>query len=209
MTQRDKTENLKQNNFDLKNYVNNYFHQDVPLVFGDGPASAKIVLVGEAPGKNEVEKGKPFVGQAGKNLEEFMEILELRRDDIYITNVVKFRPYKINEKTNRTSNRPPTREEIKICQPFLKKELELLQPKLIVSLGNVPLKCLTMDESAAIGEYHGKPVDISFTENPTVLFPLYHPASIIYRAELKSVYIEDLHKLKEFMASQCINCMTY
>ncbi|MCQ1531835.1 uracil-DNA glycosylase [Lutispora saccharofermentans] len=200
LAQKDITEDLKQNNLDLKEYVDNYFERDIPLVFGDGPAGAKIVLAGEAPGRNEVEKGKPFVGQAGKNLEEFMDILELKREDIYITNVVKFRPYRINEKTGRTSNRPPTREEIKICRPFLRKELELLRPKLIVSLGNVPLKCLTMDESATIGEYHGKPIGINFTENPTVLFPLYHPASIIYRAELKSTYIEDLYKLKEFIA---------
>lgn len=200
LKQRDITEDLKQNNLDLKEYVDNYFERDIPLVFGDGPADAKIVLSGEAPGRNEVEKGKPFVGQAGKNLEEFMDILELRREDLYITNVVKFRLYRINEKTGRTSNRPPTREDIKICRPFLRKELELLGPKLIVSLGNVPLKCLTMDESATIGEYHGKPVDINFTENPTVLFPLYHPASIIYRAELKPTYIEDLYKLKEFIA---------
>ena len=128
-----------------------------------------------------------------------MEILELKREEIYITNVVKFRPYRINRKTQRISNRPPTREEIKISEPFLKKELEILDPKLLVSLGNVPLKCLTGCETATIGKYHGKPLDINFTGKTMVLFPLYHPASIIYRAELKLVYLEDLRKLKEYL----------
>lgn len=197
----NKVDLLNKNNKELKALIDDYFKQDIPLVYGDGSAEADIVLIGEAPGRTEVEKGKPFVGQAGKNLEEFMEILQIKRDNIYITNVVKFRPFKINEKTGRTSNRPPTKEEINLCRPFLKKELAIIQPKLLVSLGNVPLKCLTGDESATIGEYHGKPTAISFTDSHMTLFPLYHPASIIYRAELKSVYIEDLHKLKDYMVS--------
>jgi len=195
----DKLFYLQQNNLNLKKFMDEYFKKDVPLVFGDGMPGAKIVLVGEAPGRNEVEIGKPFVGQAGKNLDEFMKILELNREEIYITNVVKFRPYKINKKTQSISNRPPTKEEIKISEPFLKKELEILNPKLVVSLGNVPLKCLTGDESATIGEYHGKPLEINFTGKTMILFPLYHPASIIYKAELKTVYLEDLYKLKEYL----------
>jgi uracil-DNA glycosylase family 4 len=197
----NKVELLDKNNKELKAMADAYFKQDIPLVYGDGSVEAKIALIGEAPGRNEVEKGKPFVGQAGKNLEEFMEILQLKRDDIYITNVVKFRPCKINEKTGRTSNRPPTKEEINLCRPFLKRELAIIEPELLVSLGNVPLKCLTGNESATIGEYHGKPTQINFTGSNITLFPLYHPASIIYRAELKSVYIEDLYKLKEYMES--------
>lgn len=195
----DKLFYLQQNNLNLKKFMDEYFKKDIPLVFGDGMPGAKIVLVGEAPGRNEVEIGKPFVGQAGKNLDEFMKILELNREEIYITNVVKFRPYKINKKTQSISNRPPTKEEIKISEPFLKKELEILNPKLVVSLGNVPLKCLTGDESATIGEYHGKPLEINFTGKTIILFPLYHPASIIYKAELKTVYLEDLYKLKEYL----------
>lgn len=201
MDHTNKVDLLDKNNKELKATVAAYFKQDIPLVYGDGSAEARIVLIGEAPGKTEVEKGKPFVGQAGKNLDEFMEILQLKRDDIYITNVVKFRPYKINEKTGRTSNRPPTKEEINLCRPFLKRELEIIEPELLVSLGNVPLKCLTGNESATIGEYHGKPITLNFSGSDMTLFPLYHPASIIYRAELKSVYVEDLHKLKEYMKS--------
>ncbi len=198
----DKIKAIKNMNSDMNEFFNKYFEEETPLVSGDGHPDSKIVLIGEAPGKSEVEKGKPFVGQAGKNLQEFMEVLGIRRDDIYITNVVKFRPYKINDKTGRISNRPPTKEEINISQPFLVKELEILEPKLIVSLGNVPLKCLSGDESATIGEYHGKPITVNFTKKPIVLFPLYHPASIIYRAELKSVYMEDLHKLKQYICKE-------
>jgi len=198
----NKVDLLDRNNKEIKVSVDAYFKQDVPLVYGDGSVEANIVLVGEAPGRYEIEKGKPFVGQAGKNLDEFMDILQLKREDIYITNVVKFRPYRINDKTGRISNRPPTKEEISLCRPFLRRELGIIEPKLLVSLGNVPLKCLTGDEAATIGEYHGKPITINFTGSNMILFPLYHPASIIYRAELKSVYIEDLHKLKDYMLSQ-------
>lgn len=196
-----KTKALERLNSDMKDFFNQYFEKETPLVYGDGLSDTKIVLIGEAPGKNEVEQGKPFVGQAGKNLQEFMGILGLERKDIYITNVVKFRPYRINDGSGRASNRPPTKEEIKVSKPFVKNEIEILEPNLIVSLGNVPLKCLTDDDSATIGEYHGKPIKINFTEKPIILFPLYHPASIIYRAELKSVYLEDLHKLKKYIMS--------
>lgn len=195
----DKVKALQELNSESKTFFNRYFEKDTPLVYGDGCPDSKIVLIGEAPGKNEVEQGKPFVGQAGKNLQEFMDILCIKREEIYITNIVKFRPYKINNETGRISNRPPTKEEIRISKPFIRREIDVLEPKLVVSLGNVPLKCLIEDDSAAIGEYHGKSILVNFADKPFNLFPLYHPASIIYRAELKSIYIEDLYKLKEYI----------
>ena len=188
----DKANAFKELNSDMKDFFNSYFQKETLLVYGDGQLDSKIVLIGEAPGKNEVEQGKPFVGQAGKNLQEFMKILCIKREEIYITNIVKFRPYKTNDETGRISNRPPTKEEIRISKPFVKREIDILEPKLVVSLGNVPLKCLIQDDSAAIGEYHGKSILVNFAEKPLNLFPLYHPASIIYRAELKSVYIEEI-----------------
>ncbi|AOT70443.1 uracil-DNA glycosylase [Geosporobacter ferrireducens] len=165
------------------------------IVFGEGSIDAQIVLVGEAPGAKEVEQGKPFVGQAGKNLDEFLKVLELERDAIYITNVVKIRPYKVNEKTGRKSNRPPSKEEVEYYKNYLLEEIQVIQPKVVVTLGNVPLKTVLKNAKAAIGEKHGIPVQL---ENYYV-FPLYHPASIIYRQELKKVYREDLEKLKEFL----------
>lgn len=166
-----------------------------PIVFGEGNSNAFIVLVGEAPGAKEIEAERPFVGQAGKNLDEFLEVLELDRKDIYITNVVKIRPYKVNEKTGRKSNRPPNKEEIEQYEKYMLEEINIIQPKVVVTLGNVPLKALLRDSKATIGEKHGTAIQM---ENHYV-FPLYHPASIIYRQELKKIYREDLVKLKEFL----------
>ncbi|QEK10899.1 uracil-DNA glycosylase [Crassaminicella thermophila] len=165
-----------------------------PIVFGEGNPDASIVLVGEAPGAKEIELKRPFVGQAGKNLEEFLEVLELKREDIYITNVVKIRPYKINEKTGRKSNRAPNQEEIKKYEKYLFEEINIIKPKVIVTLGNVPLKSILKDKKATIGSKHGTVIEM----DKFFVFPLYHPASIIYRRELKNIYLEDLYKLKNF-----------
>lgn len=165
------------------------------VVFGEGKSDANIVLVGEAPGEKETKYVRPFVGQAGKNLDEFLEILELKREDIYITNTVKFRPFKINPNTGRLSNRPPTKEEIKLCLPFLLEQLGIIEPKIVATLGNTPLRAIAGDDKISIGETHGSPVKMS----EYYLFPLYHPASIIYNMSLKEVYHDDLLKLKEFI----------
>lgn len=184
-----------------KSKLQEHFKDEVPLVFGDGNLDSKIVLIGEAPGKTEVEQGKPFVGQAGKNLEEFISILGIKREDLYITNIVKFRPVKFNPETGRESNRTPVKEEVKICTDLIKAELSIVAPKLVVSLGNIALRCILKDDKASIGILHGNPLNVSFSQVNFTLFPLYHPASIIYRRELKSTYIEDLHKLKKFITS--------
>ncbi|HHY91355.1 MAG TPA: uracil-DNA glycosylase, partial [Clostridiales bacterium] len=101
-----------------------------PVIFGDGNPDASILLVGEAPGAKEIEQGKPFVGQAGKNLDDFLKILALEREDIYITNVVKFRPYRINEKTGKKVNRPPNKQEIEKHVKYLQEEIKIIQPKI-------------------------------------------------------------------------------
>lgn len=164
------------------------------VVFGEGNVDAHIVLVGEAPGEKETKLVKSFVGQAGKNLDEFLKALEMKREDIFITNTVKFRPFKVNPKTGRLSNRPPDREEIALCLPFLLKQLEIIKPEVVVTLGNTPLKAITGNTRITIGEIHGTPI----SKDEYYVFPLYHPASIIYNAQLKEVYYEDLLKLKNF-----------
>lgn len=181
-----------------------HFNREVPLVFGDGNVNSRIVLVGEAPGRTEIEQRKPFVGQAGKNLEEFISILGIKRENLYITNVVKFRPVRFNPETGRESNRTPAKDEISISTDFIEKELSIVAPKLVVSLGNIALRCILKDDKASIGILHGNPLKVSFSEAYFTLFPLYHPASIIYRRELKSIYIEDLHKLKEYITLNCL-----
>lgn len=178
-----------------------YFNREEPLVFGSGNVDSKIVLVGEAPGRTEVEQGKPFVGQAGKNLEEFISILGIAREELYITNVVKFRPVRFNPDSGRESNRTPNKEEIRISTDFIERELYVIKPGLVASLGNIALRCILKDDKASIGMLHGYPLNVSFSEVHFTLFPLYHPASIIYRRELKSIYIEDLYKLREYIIS--------
>ncbi|MDF2675256.1 MAG: uracil-DNA glycosylase [Clostridiales bacterium] len=178
-----------------KKIVNEELGSDQNIVFGEGNIEAEVVLIGEAPGEKEEETGRSFVGTAGKNLDEFLEIVKLSREDIYITNVVKVRPYKVNPKTARKSNRPPTKKEMGISIGILREQLEFIKPKVVVTLGNVPLKALLGDDNAKIGTYHGKPIDIS----KFVLFPLYHPASIIYNRSLYDTYIEDVNKLKAYL----------
>ncbi|WP_432406115.1 uracil-DNA glycosylase [Wukongibacter sp. M2B1] len=167
------------------------------VVFGEGNLDAKIVLVGEAPGSKEIELKRPFVGQAGKNLDEFLEVVELNREEIYITNVVKIRPYRINEKTGRKVNRPPNKKEIENYSKYLLEELNIIRPKLIVTLGNVPLKTLTDRKEIKVSEVHGNVINIE----DKMIFPLYHPAAVIYNRKLKSVYLEDLIKLREYICS--------
>ncbi len=171
------------------------------IVFGEGNLDARIVLVGEAPGEQESIQGRPFVGQAGKNLNEFLDILQLKRESLYITNAVKFRPYKVNPETGRKSNRPPNREELELSFSWLLKELDLVGPEIVVTLGNVPLRAITGDSRKNIGSVHGRPLEVELpdAQRKYLLFPLYHPASIIYRKALKPTYIEDLKKLKTYM----------
>lgn len=195
-----KRQELDRINEFYRNKLREYFKGDVSLVFGDGDVNSKIVLVGEAPGKTEVEQGKPFVGQAGKNLEEFINVLGIDRKDLYITNVVKFRPYRINPDTGRESNRTPNKEEILICKDFIEQELSAINPRLVVSLGNIALRCILKDDKATIGVLHGNPINVSFAEAEFVLFPLYHPASIIYNRALKDVYLQDMLKLRDYIS---------
>lgn len=172
-----------------------YPNEGKVVVFGEGDPDARIVLVGEAPGEKETKYMRPFAGAAGKNLDEFLEVLHLKREEIYITNTVKFRPFKISPKTGRLSNRPPDRGEIELCLPFLLKQLEVIEPEVVVTLGNTPLRALTGKSDITIGEFHGKPID----GWKYSIFPLYHPASIIYNTGLKEVYHRDLAILKDYL----------
>lgn len=162
---------------------------------GEGCKKPELVLVGEAPGGEEEKQGRPFVGKAGKNLSKFLAALGLERSDIYITNVVKLRPTKINPKTGRASNRPPDRDELESFTPYLHREIELLSPKFVVTLGNFALKAITGDKKAVIGDMHGKVKEMRTYK----LFPLYHPASVIYNRSLKAVYDEDIKMLGTFI----------
>jgi uracil-DNA glycosylase family 4 len=171
-------------------------YPDEELVFGYGNLNSHIMLIGEAPGSKEVELGEPFVGQAGKHLDEFLQILNIKKEDIYITNSVKFRPTKIHDKTGRLSNRTPTIKEIDDFREFIYEEINIIEPKIIVTLGNVPLRSI-FNKGVRIGDVHGKLFNVKIKGKEYKVFPLYHPAAVIYNRQLKEVYISDLEKLKK------------
>lgn len=165
--------------------------EDKPLVLGEGKKEKPVLmLIGEAPGETEVIKQRPFVGKAGKNLDEFLQLAKLSREEIFVSNVVKIRPTERGN-TGRLRNRAPNKEELSLFIPWLLREIEAVQPKALVTLGNVPLKALTNDK-ITIGDCHGQ-----WQESKTgiPLFALYHPASIIYRRALAPVYEQDVLKL--------------
>jgi len=168
---------------------------DFQFVFSDGLMRKGIMLIGEAPGKDEVAQGKPFVGMAGAKLKEFMESLKLERDDILVTNAVKYRPYKINPKSGKKSNRTPTKKEIQLSLYCLEKEIEIIKPKLILTLGNVPLRALKKDFTLNIGQWHGRQTEYKGITH----FPLYHPASVIYNKSLQSVFEQDLEVVRQYI----------
>ena len=173
-----------------------YAPEERIFVFGEGNLDADVLLVGEAPGEEETIQQRPFVGRAGKNLNGFIDTLDIKREEMYVTNVVKFRPVRRNESTGRLSNRPPTRQEIGLCLPYLRREIEVVQPKVVVTLGNTALQALSGNARAAIGQMHGVPIDVVLEpELSAVLFPLYHPASILYNRSLAEVYQADIQSL--------------
>lgn len=166
------------------------------LVFGEGSADARVALVGEAPGEQETLLGRPFVGKAGKNLDEFLALAGLDRSALYVTNTVKFRPTKVSP-AGRIVNRPPTQEEIKLFLPWLQRELDMVSPECVVILGNVPLKAL-LGRKAVIGDLHGQFVEADGRR----LYPMYHPASLIYNPALRETYQADVERFGGWMRGE-------
>ena len=166
------------------------------LVYGEGDVGAPVMMIGEAPGEQESMQGRPFVGKAGKNLDEFLREAGMDRAALYVTNTVKIRPTK-RSAAGRIVNRPPTQEEIRLFLPWLLKEIKLVNPRCVITLGNVPLKALT-ERGSTVGELHGRLMDW----NGRKLFPMYHPASIIYNPGLKDVYRQDIARFASWFRQQ-------
>jgi uracil-DNA glycosylase family 4 len=169
------------------------------FVFGCGSPEPKLLLVGEAPGKEEVKLSRPFSGAAGKYLDEFLSLAGIEREAIYITNAIKYRLSKVNPKTGRLSNRPAAKEEILSSRTYLIKEIETICPSYIVTLGNVPLRAVTGEFSMNIGDRHGEILHNKIGEREFLLFPLYHPASVIYNRSLKQTCEADILKLRDLI----------
>ncbi|CAN5383901.1 uracil-DNA glycosylase [soil metagenome] len=159
------------------------------LVFGDGNPDADLVFIGEAPGKNEDLQGKPFVGAAGKFLNEMLQTIGLKREDVYITNIVKYRP---------PDNRDPLPEEKKAFLPYLQAQLEAIQPKVVATLGRHSMNCFLPD--LQISQIHGEPkrIKIKMKQGDAleiVILPLFHPAAALYNGGMRQTLIDDFARI--------------
>jgi len=150
------------------------------LVMGDGNPGADIIFIGEAPGKKEDELGIPFMGAAGKFLNEMLATIGLERKDIYITNIVKYRP---------PNNRDPNENEKAAFLPYLKQQIAVIKPKLIVTLGRHSMDVLL--PGLKIGQVHGEPTQY----NGQVYLPLYHPAAALYNGGLRQTLLDDFARI--------------
>lgn len=163
-------------------------------VFGVGRLDSDLMIIGEAPGKEEAASGVPFVGKAGKQLDSFLNDSGIDRKKVFVTNSVKYRP--VHRKVSSVSNRTPSAKEIIASLHTLRSEIELIDPFIIATFGNSPLfaiKKLVGESipSGKIGELHGKEIPFEFNGKERVLFPMYHPASVIYNRELKDILYAD------------------
>ena len=181
-------ENLEDLDLPLKEGAKN-------LVFGKGNPDAQIMFVGEAPGRNEDEQGEPFVGAAGKNLDKLLDGVGLSMDDVYIANILKYRP---------PENRNPQPEEIRMHTPWLLKQINTIQPKIVCSLGNYATKFFMalgdvdkMKSMPGITNVHGKVQIIEMEGMKIKLIPLFHPAAIIYNRSIQGLWEEDMKIVKK------------
>ncbi len=155
------------------------------VVFGNGHPDADLMFVGEAPGFHEDQQGVPFVGQAGKLLDRLLDGIGLARADVYVVNTVKCRP---------PGNRDPLPEEKHTCEPWLFKQIALIQPKVIATLGNHATKQLTGRETG-ITRVHGQPQQVTYGSMQVTIYPIYHPAAALYTPAMLKVLEEDFARI--------------
>ena len=187
---RDEVLNLKESPL-YPERVKNKVHP----VIGEGNHFAKIVFIGEAPGKNEAATGRPFCGAAGKVLDELLQSVGIERKSVYITNIVKDRP---------PFNRDPLPEEIAVYGPFLNRQIDIIQPQVIATLGRFSMQYVMnlfnlSHELKPISQLHGKIFDADASYGKIKILPLYHPAVAIYDRHSKETLMEDFKKLQEFL----------
>jgi uracil-DNA glycosylase len=155
------------------------------VVFGAGNPHADLMFVGEAPGFHEDKQGVPFVGQAGKLLDGLLAGVDLRREDVYIANVLKCRP---------PGNRDPQQDEIEACEPHLFRQIELIEPKVIATLGNFATKLLS-GRPLGITRVHGQEQELTIAGRTVLLYPIYHPAAALYTPAMLKVLESDFARL--------------
>jgi DNA polymerase len=165
------------------------------MVFGEGNPDAAIMFIGEAPGEREAKTGRPFVGAAGRLLDELLQSIDLKRGDVYITNIVKDRP---------PDNRDPTPVEIQLYQPFLIRQIEIIQPHVIVTLGRFAMDFVLnqfhlVEQGQKISALHGKLLTTQTSYGQVSVVPLYHPAVALYTRDSKEILRSDFQVLKQFV----------
>lgn len=167
-------------------------------VIGEGSLDAAALLIGEAPGEQEAKQGRPFVGAAGRVLNDLLCLIGVQREEIYITSVIKDRPPK---------NRPPQAQEIKLYAPFLARQIAIIQPPIIAVMGRFALEfsgqALQLPGTGwKISELHGQPIPAQAAYGPVTLLPLYHPAVVLYRPEELATLQQDFRVLGELLQGQ-------
>ena len=159
------------------------------VVFGNGNPNADLMFVGEAPGFHEDKQGFPFVGQAGKLLDQLLEGIGLSRDMVFVANVLKCRP---------PGNRDPMPDEIESCEPHLFRQVELIEPKLVATLGNFATKLLS-GKQLGITRVHGQEQEVTLGGRRVLLYPIYHPAAALYTPKMLAVLQEDFSRIPELI----------
>jgi uracil-DNA glycosylase family 4 len=165
------------------------------VVFGNGNADADLMFVGEAPGFHEDQQGLPFVGRAGKLLDELLAGIGLTRADVFVANVLKSRP---------PGNRDPQPEEIEACKPYLYRQVELIEPKVVCTLGNFATKLLTRS-SRGIRSVRGRPQIHELGGRRVRIYPLYHPAAALRTPAVKAELAEDFSRLPAVLAEPALD----
>ena len=161
------------------------------VVFGAGDPHADLMFVGEAPGFHEDKQGVPFVGQAGKLLDKLLAGIGITRDDVFVANVLKCRP---------PGNRDPQQDEIESCEPHLFRQIELIEPKVIATLGNFATKLLS-GRPLGITRVHGQEQELTIAGRSVLLYPIYHPAAALYTPAMLKVLEADFARLPELLGS--------
>jgi uracil-DNA glycosylase len=159
------------------------------VVFGNGNPNADLMFVGEAPGFHEDKQGFPFVGQAGKLLDKLLAGIGLSRSDVYVGNVIKCRP---------PGNRDPMPDEIEACESHLFKQISLIEPKVVATLGNFATKLLS-GKQLGITRVHGQPQEVTLGGRRLLLYPIYHPAAALYTPAMLKVLEEDFSRIPELI----------
>ena len=167
-------------------------------VIGQGSHHADIMFIGEAPGKNEAETGRPFCGASGRVLDELLESIALDRQDVYVTNILKDRP---------PNNRDPLKAEIDLYAPFLERQIDIIQPKIIATLGRFSMEFIlryfgAYQSGQRISQLHGQVIHVRTSYGRAAVVPLYHPAAALYNASQRATLEQDFQTLTRFESQE-------